>query len=329
MKRQKLYLAGFGLLLGLSEVLAAAEVPLVTTCRIERGVVFEDIAFAQGTARAKESATISARVPGTIDALFAKEGDTVKKGDALFQVDHENLKNAVDLATIADEKAQLDFKRMARLVKDGAVTRDAYERAEVQAKSTALKLSVAKKNLADSDVKAPFDGTITSKLRDVGDFVAPGAPVLKMDNASGYEIRFALDATDYAKIKVGETTIRLVGTTNAIPVTYKAPTVNAATRTFEIRVAVPKTDDLAPGMLRDAEIVFSRRISDALPVSAVNPFDGTNGIVVVRDGKLKRIPVEAGVSQNGRRAVEGISEDEVVVKAASLLFSEGDEVRVK
>ena len=329
MKRQKLYLAGFGLLLGLSEVLAAAEVPLVTTCRIERGVVFEDAAFAQGTVRAKESATISARVPGTIDALRVKEGDAVKKGDALFQVDHENLKNAVDLATIADEKAQLDYKRMARLVKDGAVTRDAYERAEVQAKSTALKLSVAKKNLADSDVKAPFDGTITSKLRDVGDFVAPGAPVLKMDNASGYEIRFALDANDYAKVRVGETAIRLVGTTNAIPVTYKAPTVNAATRTFEIRVAVPKTNDLAPGMLRDAEVVFSRRVSDALPVSAVNPFDGTNGIVVVRDGKLKRIPVEAGVSQNGRRAVSGVAENEVVVKAASLLFSEGDAVRVK
>ena len=309
--------------------LFAAEVPVVTTCRVERGVVFEDAAFAQGTVRAKESATISARVPGTIDALFAKEGDAVKKGDALFQVDHENLRNAVDLATIADEKAQLDFKRMARLVKDGAVTRDAYERAEVQAKSTALKLSVAKKNLSDSDVKAPFDGTITSKLRDVGDFVAPGAPVLKMDNASGYEIRFALDATDYAKVRVGETAIRLVGTTNAIPVTYKAPTVNAATRTFEIRVAVPKTDDLAPGMLRDAHVVFSRRVSDALPASAVNPFGGTNCVVVVRDGKLKRVPVVAGVAQNGLRAVSGVAESEVVVKAASLLFSEGDEVRIK
>ena len=50
--------------------LEAAEVPLVTVCRVRRGVVFEDTAFAQGTVRTKESATIAARVPGTIDELL-------------------------------------------------------------------------------------------------------------------------------------------------------------------------------------------------------------------------------------------------------------------
>lgn len=318
--------------LGVLGVTWAAEVPLVTVCRVRRGVVFEDTAFAQGTVRTKESATIAARVPGTIDELLVAEGATVKKGDALFRVDRANLENAVKLAEIADRKAALDFRRMTRLVAEGAVTRDAFEKAEVQAKSAALQLAVARKNLADSEVCAPFDGVITEKRRDMGDFVSPGAPVLKMDNTSAYEIRFALNASDYGKVKVGETRVRLAAAgapADGFPVAYKAPSVNPATRTFEIRIAVPKTDDLAPGMIRDATVVFARTTSDALPAAAVNPLNGTNCVAVVRGGRLAVLPVAAGVEQNGMRAVRGVPSDADVVAAAMLLFNEGDEVRTR
>lgn len=318
--------------LGVLGVTWAAEVPLVTVCRVRRGVVFEDTAFAQGTVRTKESATIAARVPGTIDELLVAEGATVKKGDALFRVDRANLENAVKLAEIADRKAALDFRRMTRLVAEGAVTRDAFEKAEVQAKSAALQLAVARKNLADSEVCAPFDGVITEKRRDMGDFVSPGAPVLRMDNTSAYEIRFALNASDYGKVKVGETVVRLApagAPADGFPVAYKAPSVNPATRTFEIRIAVPKTDDLAPGMIRDATVVFARTTSDALPAAAVNPLNGTNCVAVVRGGRLAVLPVAAGVEQNGMRAVRGVPPDADVVAAAMLLFNEGDEVRTR
>lgn len=320
--------------LGVLGVTWAAEVPLVTVCRVRRGIVFEDTAFAQGTVRAKESATIAARVPGTVDELLVAEGATVKKGDVLFRVDRANLENAVKLAEIADRKAALDFRRMTRLVAEGAVTRDAFEKAEVQAKSAALQLAVARKNLADSEVRAPFDGVITEKRRDMGDFVSPGAPVLRMDNTSAYEIRFALNASDYGKVKVGETRVRLAAAgaagapADGFPVAYKAPSVNPATRTFEIRIAVPKTDDLAPGMIRDATVVFAHTTSDALPAAAVNPVNGTNCVTVVRGGRLVRLPVAAGVEQNGMRAVRGVPPDADVVAAAMLLFNEGDEVRV-
>ena len=317
--------------LGVLGVTWAAEVPLVTVCRVRRGVVFEDTAFAQGTVRTKESATIAARVPGTIDELLVAEGATVKKGDVLFRVDRANLENAVKLAEIADRKAALDFRRMTRLVAEGAVTRDAFEKAEVQAKSAALQLAVARKNLADSEACAPFDGVITEKRRDMGDFVSPGAPVLRMDNTSAYEIRFALNASDYGKVKVGETVVRLApaAPTNGFPVAYRSPSVNSATRTFEIRIAVPKTDDLAPGMIRDATVVFARTTSDALPAAAVNPLNGTNCVAVVRGGRLAALPVAAGVEQNGMRAVRGVPPDADVVAAAMLLFNEGDEVRTR
>ena len=81
--------------LGVLGVTWAAEVPLVTVCRVRRGVVFEDTAFAQGTVRTKESATIAARVPGTIDELLVAEGATVKKGDVLMVLEAMKMENEI------------------------------------------------------------------------------------------------------------------------------------------------------------------------------------------------------------------------------------------
>ena len=117
---------------------AAADTrPRVKTCTV-RTRTFAETAFVQGTVRAKTSAAVAARVPGVIDALLVKEGDSVKAGTALFEVDRVNLENAVRaaeddirLATAAlaqaeaaDAKARADLARMERLVKAGAVTVD-------------------------------------------------------------------------------------------------------------------------------------------------------------------------------------------------------------
>ena len=208
--------------------------PRVKTC-VVRTKKFAETAFVQGTVRAKTSAAVAARVPGVIDALLAKEGDAVEAGAALFDVDRVNLENAVRaaeddirLATAAlaqaeaaDGKARADLARMERLVKAGAVTVDSAEKAQLGGKTAAAQLlgakaqltkaetglAVAKKNLADSKVRAPFTGTVVKKVKDVGDYVGPGTPVLLMEDSGPCEVRFSLDASRYADVKVGETRI--------------------------------------------------------------------------------------------------------------------------
>ena len=72
--------------------------PLVRVGTARQGMTFVDALRVQGTVRAKDAAGVSARIPGTIDAVFVDEGARVKKGDALFQVDRQNLENAVRAA---------------------------------------------------------------------------------------------------------------------------------------------------------------------------------------------------------------------------------------
>ena len=111
--------------------------PLVRVGAARQGVTFVDALRVQGSVRAKDAAGVSARIPGTLDAVFVDEGAHVKKGDALFQVDRQNLENAVraakdDLAMAKAKlaqaeatvgKARLDADRMTRLFEGSAVTK--------------------------------------------------------------------------------------------------------------------------------------------------------------------------------------------------------------
>ena len=335
--------------------------PLVRVGTVVRGIPFADTLSVQGTVRTKNAATISARMPGAIDEILVEEGDRVQKGTVLFRVDQVNLFNAVRAAEddlrlaraklvqveVQGEKAHLDAARMKRLFESRAVTKDQWERADVAektavaaqdaAKAAVTKaetgLSVARKNFSDSAVCAPFDGIVTHKYKDMGDYVGPGVPVFGMDDPETYEVAISLNAERYARVVEGATEV-VLPSTNGTPlvakVSYKSPRVNPATRTFEIRAVIAKTDALAPGMIADCQVVFARRQSQAVPVTAIALRGGTDALFKVVEGKVVRVPVEAGLTQGGLREVRSpeLSDEDAIIVEGMLLVNEGDEVRV-
>jgi len=347
--------------------------PLVKVGKLIPAYEFTDGVRVQGTVRTKFSAAVAARVPGTIDEVMAEEGASVKAGQPLFQIDKATLENHVRLAEddlnmakamlregeaaqgeaqAGLEKAEVDARRMSALFAEAkAVTRDAWEKAELQRKvaaaareraeavvesakaritQAATALAVARKNLSDSLGVAPFDGILTRKLQDKGDFTSVGKPVFEMDDPSIYEVTFSMNAEYYDRVDVGRTCVRFENG-KEVSVTYKAPSVHSVTRTFEIRVTVDRTPDLAPGMIRDAWVVFRQYSAAALPATAVGFRGGTNVVFVVRNEKTAAVPVDVGLAW--QKHVE-IRKPEVllgaeIVTEGMLLLNEGDGVRAK
>ncbi len=328
-----------------------AEVPLVRVCAVSPDVSFTEEVRVQGTVRPHENAAISARLPGTIDEILAEEGAAVAAGTPLFQTDRVNLGNAVRAAeddlrlaqakfgqahAVAD-KARVDSDRMARLAKEGAVTADAAERAQVNSKSAEAALhaaqaqvtkaqtglEIAQKNLADSTVKAPFAGVLTRQLKHQGDYVGPGTPVFLMDENTNYEVCFSLDASYYGRVTVGETCV------DGTPVSYKSPSVNPATRTFEIRIPAAPSAKLAPGMLVDGRLRLRHFNAPAVPSMAVNLRDGQETLFVVVDGTVHAVRLASGFSSGGYRSLQPgeVPEGAQVVAEGMLLLNDGDRVR--
>ncbi len=344
--------------------------PRVRVCGLEKNAAFEDAARVQGTVRTKFSASVASRLAGPIDEIMADEGDVVKAGTPLFQIDKVNLENKVRIAqddrnvakaalaeaTAAEaeaqaafEKADLDAGRMDRLYNEKkAVTQDAWERAALNLKSAAAALArakagvetakvkimqaetafqIAEKNLDDSLGKAPFDGVVTQKLKDKGDYAASGTAIFKMDNPGIYEICFSMNADQYDKVNLTNTVVRLTDGRKLHP-SYQSPTVNATTRTFELRTVVGRTPDLAPGMIRSADVVFSSHPGAGVPASAVGLRGGENVVFVVKDGTVAQIPVKTGFHSGGRVEIlnpEALK-DARIVKDGMLLLNPGDAV---
>jgi len=329
--------------------------PLVCVGSVTNGVAFADALRVQGTIRAKNTASVSARMPGTIDEMTADEGMAVKRGARLFRVDHENLANAVqaaedDLAMarakrvqaeVTEAKATLDLTRMTRLLDAKAVTKDAFEKAEVAARGAKANLdaacavqtkaetalAVARKNLADSDVRAPFDAVVTKKYKNAGDYVSPGMKVFELEDPSVHELCVSLHAANYGKVVVGRTELETAEGTYVV--SYKSPSVSPLTRTFEVRAVMPKTDRLASGMIVESHIVFARRTGQALPAAAVALRGGNESIFKVVDGKAVRVGVEAGLASGGWREILAprLAPDDRIILNGALLVNAGDEVR--
>ena len=347
--------------------------PLVKVGKLTPEYAFTDGVQVQGAVRTKFSAAVSSRVAGAVDAVMADEGEQVKAGQPLFQVDKVTLENRVRLAQddlnvakaarkeaeaalleteASYAKAEVDAGRMKKLYEqDKAVTKDMWEKADLQFKlagatrervraageSAAVRivqaetaLSVVRKNLSDSLGVAPFDGIITRKLLDKGDFANVGNPVFEMDDPRVYEVCFSMNAVHYDRVKTGQTRVRFADGKEAA-VTYKAPSVHPVTRTFEIRVTVERTPELATGMLRDATVVFRQVAASALPASAVGLRGVKHVVFIVKDGKVVSVPAEVGLAWQGQveiRNPEALAAADIVLEGM-LLLNEGDSVRTE
>ena len=267
--------------------------PRVKVCTLTPELTFEDVAVVQGSIRTKYTAAVASRLPGTIDEVLADEGDAVKAGQPLFQVDRINLENQVAIAKddqavaraakeeavaaqaeaeASHEKAKTDAERYRRLYNESrSVTKDAWEKAELQLRSAAASLArakatvasadakiqqadtalrIAEKNLSDSRGLAPFDGIITQKLQDRGDYVDAGTPIFTMDDPRVHELCLTLTADRYAEVAVGKTLVN-AAFGQELPVTYKSPTINPMTRTFELRAITKPDPAVAPGLRQE------------------------------------------------------------------------------
>lgn len=357
-------LAAFGCAKKATTTDANASAMLVTAAKPVPDAVIDHVAVVQGTLRTKYSAIVAARVPGTIDAVLVEEGVAVTNGTPLFQVDRRNIENAFraaqdDLAIAkaklgeadaALEKAALDDARMVKLVADRAVTKDTAEKAALQHKIASASVAsaqalvtkaesgvaIAAKNLSDSLIVAPFDGIVTRKLKDAGDYVGLGASVFMMENPSIYEVSFAMNADSYDLVTEGKTQVRLASPDSLkgklFTVTYKAPSVHPVTRTFEIRATVPKAADLATGMIIDGEVVFGSRQTLAVPSDALALRDGQWTVFAVKDGKAEAVHVGKGAEWKGMVEVldtpAGFS-DLQIISEGMLLLNPGDRVRLQ
>jgi RND family efflux transporter MFP subunit len=249
---------------------------------------------------------------------------------------------------------QLTRDRMARLFEQQLIPRSDLDAAEAslgvaegryqEAVETARtrqgllaqrrsELELARQQLADSVVTAPFDGAIRERLASAGDYLAVGTPVAVLVRVHPLRLRLAVPEREAAGVKVGQVvdlTVEGDPGKHQGRVARISPAISEDNRTLLVEAEVPNADGrLRPGSFAKAEIVVQAADTAVLvPSSSIVSFAGIDKVVGVEDGKAIEKRVKTG-RRNGDQVeiVDGVKPGEAVILQPGNIVS-GETVRV-
>ena len=288
--------------------------------------------------RALESINISATVTETIKKLHFEDGDVVKKGQLLAELD-----DTAEQAMLASAKAQLaeptrETERLRNLVKSGAVSEVRLQTMETQVDVAEQMLEEMQAQMSDRRIEAPFDGVLGFRMKSDGALVSPGDVITTIDVVDPVRYDFTVPETFLSGLKPG---LETIAHSDAWPgvefkgkVTQIESRVNPVTRSLTVRSEIPnKENKLRPGMLMTT--VLKKNVSDSLsvPERALVAVQRNQFVFVIEeaDGKKisKRTPVKVGRRKPGvAEILEGIEEGQQVVTDGLIGIRDGGEVEV-
>lgn len=313
----------------------AAPAPLVEFVTPKLMTVVER-AEAVGTARANESVTLTSRQSGTVSRILFQEGQMVRKGEALVEL--ESRERAADLDSVraeisqaravADEiRQQLDRARQLRATGNAPEARvDQLESqlraAEGRIRQNESRLRAADARLDDFRITAPFDGRVGLRQVSVGALLQPGTVVTTLDDVSKIKLDFSIPEQYLAVLRqglaVGTTTPAYPGREFLGQVTAIDTRVDPLTRAVRLNATFDNADGaLKPGMFLNVALAVATRDNAVVVPEDALVAEGTRQFVyVVADGRALRREVQLGLRMQSEVEIrEGVKPgDQLVVR---------------
>jgi membrane fusion protein, multidrug efflux system len=294
---------------------------------------------AVGSARASNGADLAAELGGVVDQIVFESGQSVRAGTVLLRLrlndDEAKLAQLQANAELANVTLQRDEKQLA-----------AHGVAQATVDSDAANLKVARAQvaaqqavMAEKVVRAPFDGKLGVRQVDVGQYLAPGTPIVTLQQLDPMFVDFYLPQQALGRIAVGQ---KVEVTADAYPgrtfegtVSSLNSKVDPSSRMLQVRASIPNADGaLLPGMYLTVSVASGPPQSlVTIPLSAVafNPYGSLVYVVHEEDSKtvVKEQFVTTGASRGDQVSIlKGVGADDVVVTAGQLKLHNGSAVKI-
>jgi len=333
---------------------AAAPVPDVTVAKVERASIAQNLIVSGNLAALpNRDAKVAALVPGRIARVMVVEGDAVKQGQALAELDGTLLRDQQHQAeaAVAQAKANLDNAHSAAQREEGLLGRGISSRKEVEDARTQLAVNAATLNQAEAAlataksqvsravVRAPFPGTVVKRFVAAGEQVdgTSAQPVVEVAQIATLELMGTVPAGRLSEVKTGE---RFSFETNAAPdkkftarVVSILPAVDPATNNGTVRIRIENEKrQLKLGQYLSIDLPVKQSGARlVVPRAAVYPDEtGKPHLYKVTGDEAESVPVKVGVQAGDKAEIlEGVQEGNVVVVSGGYGLPEKAKVHVK
>jgi membrane fusion protein (multidrug efflux system) len=306
---------------------------------------------AVGSLKTPEHVTISPKKAGNIEKIQVREGERVRKGQVLVQLDDTDARLQVERAEARVREAEASLEtnrntlvRYQKLLELKVIPQQTYDDISLRVKLDEARLALAKtelnlakQNLLDHRIICPIEGVINLKIASLGEHVnvAPKDEILTIVQMDPLELEFYVPENWAGKIRQGSqiqfsvkafTDEKYLATLEFI-----SPTADPATRNVKMKAMAPNPQHrLKPGFFAEVTLPTGRNPNGlAIPESALFSQEGKMFVFVVREGVALRKEVETGSRFDGKvEVVKGIQKGEQVVTAGHEQLTEGMKVRI-
>jgi membrane fusion protein (multidrug efflux system) len=324
---------------GAGAAAAAAATP-VSTINVQPEN-FKSYLDVQGRVDFDQNASVGARAAGTLTSVRVQRGDRVGKGQVLATIDASILDaNIAELRTRM-ELAKTIYDKQAGLWKQQIGTEVQYLQAKNNYQALQRNLATLNQQKALYNVVAPFGGSVDDVMPKLGETVAPGTPVVRLNSGSGGKILADVSEAYASAIKKGDKAIVTIpdlgGEEISATVRSVGQSISATSRTFTVELRLPsnKAGQLRPNMVATVRIQnYDRPNTTVLPVDLVQK-DEQNSYVYVVDqngGKAvaKKRVIKTGNTYNGKvEVLSGLATNDQVISGGYQNLNEGQSVAVQ
>jgi len=311
----------------------------VITEKIEKGQLSQKQNF-NGTLTFNQKSRLAAESDGLIIKLYFDEGDYVKKGEVLLEIDTQildaNIKStqaSIKEVEFSLQRAQLDFKRYEALLAKQSVSQQKYDefyfqKMQLEQKLISLESSLQAQNIAKNkkSLRAPFSGYISQRNVQVGEWLKEGTEIALLVNPNKVDITIHLPSSYIRHISHNKTVMVSINNKE-----YKTEVIgallsgNEKTRTFPLKLRLlPTKDRFFDGMQAHLSLEKSNNKDVLLvPRDAVIKRFGKDVIFVLKDNKALMFPIQV-IGFEGKKAAISSPElhvgDKVVTKGNERIF---------
>ena len=305
-----------------------------------------------GIVTAQNKADLSFRVAGKLKELLIKEGDEVKRGQILARLDQTDFKIELEDKQANYVKSKANFTRSAQLFEPCHISQREFDQIKATYSTSSAHLKAAKQNLIYTELKSPFDGSITKTYVDNFEEVLAKGKIATLQDLTSMEIEIDVPESLMIRIKRGQNQRIIHARFDAIkdetfPLTFREVSAQAdeTTHAYKVRFSLPRIEDytILPGMTATV-------VADNVPT--VDENEDKNEIIipshaVLEDNKgrfvyiaepeisspmtgviHRRNVTTSRLTNNGLIITSGINPDDLVITAGMSKMQEGMRVRL-
>ncbi|MGB4859859.1 MAG: efflux RND transporter periplasmic adaptor subunit [Dokdonella sp.] len=307
--------------------------PLPVTTLLLQPTAWRDTLEAVGTAKARESVVLTAKITETVRKINFGDGERVNAGDVLVE-----LTSGQQVAGLAEAQAMAvdstsQYKRLQDLVSKGTISKSVFDTAKASRDSNAARVNALRAQLSDRVVTAPFSGVLGLRQVSLGALVTPGTVITTLDDISSIRFDFPIAEVHLAALTPGH---EIIAHSVAFPASKFRGTVKSldsridpVTRSVLVRAEIPNPDGLLRGgMLLTAQVLQPERQTLVLPEIAVTQVGLESSVFRVKaDDTVEQVNVKLGARRRGEvEIVEGVKAGDSIVIEGTVRLRDGSRI---